>query len=440
MEREGGAFWRNEAISDYWDADSRFKVFDSGAVEYTAASGETETWGGDPEGDVLADYTEGPHVSEVLYSVYTDQNTAVLALTEGEVDLLLNPLGLQSGLRNEVLAAPSLDVTVNEENGFRYLAFNTRKFPMDELAFRQALACRIDKEFMTDTVLGGSAGPIDSLVPPGYAFWHNPDITAQCSGQSDQERLESAVAVLEEAGWTWDVKPAWDEDNLDVIPKGEGLRGPGGEDLPPLTLLAPGPGYDPMRATYSLFIEEWASDLGIPLSAEPTGFSVIVDKVVTGDPLEWDMYILGWSVTPFPDHVFEFFVSSADSAEGGYNTTGYSNPEFDELADQFNKAKTLEEARGDSTSGRRDDRPRPPLRGVVHLPGDRGVLQPSELPLHHGARRTASVRGYERHGEDQLTIRWAETEPLVTAADTRRTAPLMTAADTRRTVVRGSGG
>lgn len=345
VERERGAFWRNETVSDYWDAGSRFKVFESGAVEYSPASGESETWGGEPDGDTLTDYTEGPYVSEVLYSVYTDQNTAVLALTENEVDFILNPLGLQSGLRNEVLSAPGLEVTVNEEDGFRYLAFNTRKFPMSELAFRQALACRIDKEFMADTVLGGSAIPSDSLVPPGQAFWHNPDITAPCTGQSEQERLESAVAVLKRAGWTWDVEPVWDEENLDVIPKGEGLRGPNDEEMEPLTLLAPGPGYDPMRATYSLFIEEWATDLGIPISAEPTGFSIIVDKVVTGDPLGWDMHILGWSVTPFPDHVFRFFVSSADSAQGGFNTPGYSNPEFDELAERFDAVKTLEEAR-----------------------------------------------------------------------------------------------
>ena len=200
---------------------------------------------------------------------------------------------------------------------------------MSETSFRQALACLIDKDFMANTVLGGTAISINSLVPPGNAYWYNPNLTAPCAEQSTQERVASAVQILKDAGWTWDVEPAWDEGNRDVIPKGEGLRGPGGEVIEPLTLLAPGPGYDPMRATYSLFIEEWATDLGIPLAAEPTGFSVIVDKVFPpADPLGWDMYILGWGLTPFPDHVFDFFRSSADSALGGYNTPGYSNPAF----------------------------------------------------------------------------------------------------------------
>ena len=344
-EREPGAFWRNEAVADYWDRGAQYTVYENGAVEYTSASGTSETYG-EPSGEVIAQWTEGPYASEALYTLYTDQNSAVLALTDGEVDFLLNPLGLQRGLQQLVLSDPDLNVIVNEQNGFRYLAFNMRKFPMNVKEFRQAIACRIDKEFMANTVLGGAAIAANSLVPPGNSFWHNPDVEAICAGLSEQERFERAVELLKQAGFTWTVEPAWDPDNLDVLPKGEGLNLQG-QEVPELTLLAPGPGYDPLRATYSLFIEEWANDLGIPVRAEPTGFSVIVDEVfATGDAaLEWDMYILGWGLTPFPDHVFDFFTTDADSAEGGFNTPGYSDPEFDALAQQFKQAKTLEEAR-----------------------------------------------------------------------------------------------
>jgi len=346
-EFEPGAFWRNTAVDNYWDKGSQYTVYDNGAVEYTNKAGTSETYGGDPSGTVVSSYTEGPYATDVTFSLYSDQNAAVLALTDGEVDFLLNPLGLQRGLQQLVLSEPNLNVIVNEQNGYRYLAYNTRKFPMSEKSFRQALACRIDKEFMANTVLGGAAIAANSQVPPGNSFWANPDLTATCDGQSEQERFESAKQILKDAGWTWDTEPVWSEDDRDVIPKGDGLRGPDGTAIQPLTLYAPGPGYDPLRATYSLFIEQWAKDLGIPLTAEPTGFSVIVDKVfATGDAAkDWDMYILGWGLTPFPDHVFTFFTTSQDSADGGYNTPGYSNPEFDALADQFGQAKTLDEAR-----------------------------------------------------------------------------------------------
>lgn len=346
-EREPGAFWRNESIgSAYYDAGAEYVVYDNGTVQYTRPDGVIEQYGGQASGDPVADYVEGPYADEVVFSLYSDQNAAVLALTDGEVDFLMNPLGLQRGLQQLVLSEPSLNVIVNEQNGYRYLSYNMRKFPMNEKSFREAIACRIDKEFMANTVLGGAAIAANSQVPPGNSFWYNPDVSAPCTGLSEQERFEAAVQILRDGGWTWTVDPAWSEDNRDVLPKGEGLA-LNGQAIQPLTLLAPGPGYDPLRATYSLFIEEWAVDLGIPLQAEPTGFSVIVDEVFAADEgaLEWDMYILGWGLTPFPDHVFSFFETAQDSAGGGFNTPGYSNPEFDALATQFNTAKTLEEAR-----------------------------------------------------------------------------------------------
>lgn len=332
--REPGAFARTVANANDPDTGSVNRAYDTGGYEYEGGQSYTV---GDTSGNVVAEWTAGPNASESIYSVYETQDAAVLALRDGEVDFLLNPLGLQRGLQATVLEAGDLDVITNASNGFRYLAFNTRSFPGSDLAFRQAIACMIDKEFMANNVLQGVAIPLNSLVPPGNAFWANPTIGAYCDGQTQEERVNSSIAILEEGGWTWSTKPEWNADNRDVIPKGEGLRGPGGQSLSELELLAPGPGYDPLRATYSLFIEDWANDLGIPVSAEPTGFSVIVDRVF--GPTDWDMYILGWGVTTYPDYVVDFFVSSADSAAGGFNTPGYSNPDYDELGDQL-KAET----------------------------------------------------------------------------------------------------
>ena len=257
---------------------------------------------------------------------------------------MLNSLGLQRGLQSLVLAEPSLDIVVNPANSYRYLAFNTRKFPMSEVSFRQAIGCMIDKDFMATSVLQGSAIPAWSQVPEANAFWYNPDAPRLCEGLSQEERLAEATRILKDSGWTWDTEPAWDASNLDALPKGEGLRGPDGTPVPELELLAPGPGYDPLRATYSLFVEEWARDLGVPLTAEPTGFNVIVDAI-TDRSAPFDMYILGWSLTPFPDHMVDFFASSNDSTLGGNNYPGYANPTYDALAAQFQSTTDVDEAR-----------------------------------------------------------------------------------------------
>ncbi len=200
----------------------------------------------------------------------------------------------------------------------------------------------IDKEFMANNILQGVAIPLDSLVPPGNSFWYNDSIVPYCDGLTQEERVNESIRILEDGGWTWSTKPEWNADNRDVIPKGEGLN-LNGQTVGELELLAPGPGYDPLRATYSLFIEEWANDLGIPVTAEPTGFSVIVDRVF--GPVDWDMYILGWGLTTYPDYIADFFQTSGDSALGGSNTPGYSNPVFDDLASQLKAETDLNAAR-----------------------------------------------------------------------------------------------
>ena len=338
--REPGAFVRTEANLDVFGRGDVLTSYSTGG----AASEGAATWEvGDTSGEVLARWTAGPHAAAAIYSVYDTQDAAVLALRDGEVDFMLNPLGLQRGLQSTVIEAGDLDVISNSPSGFRYVAFNTRRFPGSEPSFRQAMACIIDKEFMARNVLQGVAMPLNSLIPPGNTYWANPDVFVWCGGLGMEERVNTAVQILKDAGWTWEVEPQWDADNQDVLPQGEGLRGPDGTAVAPMELLAPGPGYDPLRATYSLFIADWATDLGVPLRAQPTEFSVIVDKVF--GPIDWDMYMLGWSTTIFPDHLADFFETRADSATtGGFNIPGYSNPEYDRLARDLKSSTDLEEA------------------------------------------------------------------------------------------------
>jgi len=143
----------------------------------------------------------------------------------------------------------------------------------------------------------------------------------------------------------------WKECNLVVIEKRDGKKltdrwtgaryGPR-KDFEPYAAQA-GMQMGFMHAEQTLFIADGANDLGIPLRAQPTGFSVIVDRVF--GPVDWDMYMLGWSTTIFPDHLADFFETRNDSATtGGLNIPGYSNPEYDRLALELKSATDLEEA------------------------------------------------------------------------------------------------
>ena len=342
VEREPGAFVRNVVNENYSYKGARYTVYANGAIEFSHPTLGTETWGGDPSGEVLVEYEEGPFISDMIFNVYGSQDAAALALINGDIDYWLNPLSLSRGLQSQFLAAEDLNIVANAGTGMFYMAFNTRRFPGNSLAFRQAVDCMIDKEFVAENVLAGAVIPMDSTVAPGNAFWHNPDVKATCSGMSQEERLNRAMEILEADGWTWEVRPEF-LGGRDDVQEDVGLTGPDGTPVPEIDLIAPGPGYDPMRATYSLWIQNFLNDLGIPVTAKPTGFTTIVDQVF--GPVDWDMYILGWGLGTFPDYMGAFFHSASDSAQGGFNTPGYSNPEFDALSDAFDAATDIEEAR-----------------------------------------------------------------------------------------------
>ena len=213
---------------------------------------------------------------------------------------------------------------------------------MNDKAFRQAVAILIDKEFLTQTVLQGVAIPVYSMVPTGNAAWYNPDVPQFGQGMSRAERVASAVALLKEAGFTWEVEPRVSEDGRFVEQVGEGLRMPNGEPIPEMTVIAPSPGYDPLRSTFAIWIERWLNEVGVPVRADLTGFNLIVEKVF--DQQDFDMWILGWSLTRYPDYLEAFFHSRHSELEG-HNAGGYNNPEFDMLADQLVAETDVESAR-----------------------------------------------------------------------------------------------
>ena len=56
---------------------------------------------GEPAGGVILETTEGPNASSAIYSIYGSQDAAVLALKKGDIDFMLNPLGLSKGLQEQ---------------------------------------------------------------------------------------------------------------------------------------------------------------------------------------------------------------------------------------------------------------------------------------------------------------------------------------------------
>ncbi len=330
---ETGAYLENDTNPNFYDNGTTVTQYANGAYQQKPASTEGFTLYGDATGDVAVQYTYGPYVDAVVYTIYGTQDAALLALRNGDVDFVLNSLGLQKGLADQVQSDPNISVIQNNTNGFRYLSFNERRRPMNDCSFRQAVAVLIDKEFVTNTILQGVAFPLYTYVPEGNAAWYFSDVPKLGQGLSREERVNLAVAILEQGGFTWtdDQKPTWDPDNLQVNQAGR-LIMPDGTPVPDLNLWAPSAGYDPLRSTFAIWIETWLKEVGIPVTANLAGFNALIPRIFTDH--DFDMYILGWSLSIFPDFLYEYFAEE-QAAPDGNNAGGYVNPVMEDLGHQL---------------------------------------------------------------------------------------------------------
>ena len=347
---EKGAFytWKYDTDTMFFGGENT--VYANGGVSYSNDNGVAPAISyefGDLSGDSIS-WTDGPFVGTVEFSLYGDQDAAYLAFQSGEVDFVLNPLGLKKNAL-DALIKDGAEIITNQSNGFRYMAFNTREgmFPTDNKAFRQAVSCIVDKDYIIESILAGAVINMDGVMPPALTSWVSPvqGVLKECNSMNFEERWNKSISILQEAGWQaddWGSHPGGNERAIE--PKG--LKGPNGEVMPSeMTLYAPSAGYDPIRSTFSYFIADWMQQLGIKAVARPTGFSIIVDLILDPETCDdWYMYMLGWGLTPYPDHVVSFFETDADACAGGLNTPGYSNPEYDALAAEFEAAKTVGEA------------------------------------------------------------------------------------------------
>ena len=347
---EPGAFFENEATANYYQRGATVTQYANGAlVEVNKQLDYTTTYFGAAGGDKVLEYEVGPHVDTALFSIYGNQDAAVLALTNGDVDYLFNPLGLEKGFQDRIRSADDLQIVSNADNGVFYLGFNVRKAPMSSKEFRQVVATLIDKEFVAQTILQGAAIPMYAMVPEGNAAWHNANVAKFGQGMNRGERIKQAVALLKSAGLTYEQEPEVSEDGSFVSKPGKGLKLPDGTDVPALELLAPSAGYDPLRATFAIWVERWLNDIGIPVRANLAGFNVIVAKLFSDTVAEdLDMWILGWGLSIFPDYLENFFHSrnAPENQKGGHNWGGYANPAFDDLAFKLLSETTIEGARG----------------------------------------------------------------------------------------------
>lgn len=116
-----------------------------------------------------------PTLAKVVFRVYPDVNTEILALKNGDVDVIANALppaqvkNLQAISTIKVEEVPGL--------GYAHMTYNMSRKPLNDLKVRQALAHAVDYEAIRTVVLQGQGVSTGSSpIPPVLKDFVNPSL------------------------------------------------------------------------------------------------------------------------------------------------------------------------------------------------------------------------------------------------------------------------
>lgn len=134
-------------------------------------------------------------VKQIITRFYSDANTLALAVQSGEVDVAWRMLSTDQ--ITELEKVDGLTIGTVPGGSIRFLTLNLTKEPTNDPNVAKALASAIDRNEIVDTVYGGKAEPLYSMVPPGFLGATEAFDTLYAS-----PNLEAAKAFLAASGYT----------------------------------------------------------------------------------------------------------------------------------------------------------------------------------------------------------------------------------------------
>ncbi len=146
----------------------------------------------------VKDHFSAPKVDGIIRVVYGSHDAMAVAIEKGECDrtrYILKP-----SLLLDLQKVPNVVAKGYPNHGFYTLSYHTRRPPLDDPAFRQAMDYVIPRELMIEAILSGFGEPGGSVIAPANKFWHNPAVKAH------PEDINKAKQILKDAGYWWDNK------------------------------------------------------------------------------------------------------------------------------------------------------------------------------------------------------------------------------------------
>ena len=238
------------------------------------------------------DYHDGkPKIDKLVFSIIPDEQTAIQALVNGEIDVFEN---VPSSSVEQLKSRDNVRLELNEYPSPARIIFNLIKEEVSDVNLRKAIATAIDKEEISTKVYSGIQKPEYSMYPSLIDWAANTEET------SPEFNLEKAEQILIDAGYEKDANGFY----VSGIPL-EVFEGSGYPDMANL-----------MKATLA--------KAGIGIDVKVSEFNAWNQKVSVDQ--NFVMELQGGFMGPDPAALEKRY-----GTDVGSNYGKYSNTKFDEL-------------------------------------------------------------------------------------------------------------
>ena len=273
-----------------------------------------------------------PALDVIIFRLFRNVQAGVFALQAGEVDFL--DWFVPPEFVGPLLSDPNVGVITSADAGYFHITYNLRRQPFGYInpldgsnipgndigrPFRTAVAHAIDKATIVRSLLQNFAIPGHTVVSPTNTLYYN----------ASAPRYAFDLALADSILDSYDV---WDPSMGPCNRDGSGCRTFPGKGNALFEILTPQADYDPIRAAAGALIAQNLRAIGVNVDSRPTAFGQIVVKAF--DEQDFDIFILGWSLTGFitPTYI-DFFFHTRHDALSDNNAEGYRNATLDQIID-----------------------------------------------------------------------------------------------------------
>ena len=137
---------------------------------------------------------EAPAIQKITVKVIPDNQTRIMALESGEIDLIFGKNMIDADAISQYVDSDKFTVSLSDPTSTRHIVLNTTNEILSDSAVRQALQHATNRQAISEGIFYGLEQPADTLYAPTIPYC---DVDLEPYAYD----AELAASMLEQAGW-----------------------------------------------------------------------------------------------------------------------------------------------------------------------------------------------------------------------------------------------